>query len=205
MTTDGFEKFAPAEPEPDRGTSVALKVAIAAVAAIAVVAGFVVYGFATAPEPQPAAAYEPKPLPSRTAEPDDPRVGECVRVDKTNFDERLTRVGGCDKGTHTHVIAGLQRGGEDCGSASGQDRDQYLRHTHHWGLALCLVPAFEDGQCYDTSRISSEPGLVKQPCGAGNKRVKSHRDRADKAACEGGSVALVYPELKATYCFAKNY
>ncbi len=203
MPTDPFDKFSPQEPDVTRWRPPATAKWVLAITAtvfvvLAAVAGFVFYGLATAPEPgegRVEAATEN--LPTRTTGPDDPVVGECVRVEG----KVITRVGGCAKGTHNHVVADVKRGGEDCGAAS--TKDQYVRYIYSGSIGLCLAPVYVDGQCYGTAPVSGNGDIPNLGCDRlGALRARVLTDTAGACTPEERD-RLVYPEIRTTYCFTR--
>lgn len=205
MPDDPFEKFSPQEPDQTRWRPPAtakwvLAITATVFVALAAVAGFVFYGLATAPKPEGRAVEaEIQSAPTRTNGPDDPIAGECVRVEGNV----LTRVGGCAKGTHDHVIASVKRDGEDCGPPGVQD--PYVRYIYSGSIGLCLVPVYVDGQCYASAQVSGFGDIQKLGCDRlGAVRVRVLTDTADAAACTPAEREhLVYPEIRTTYCFTR--
>lgn len=170
------------------------KTLLAVLAVLAVVAGVVFLYVATRPEPDFPDAAAPT---SSSAKPGkEPAVGDCMRVTGAMLDAKVTKVD-CTA-EHSHVVASLQRNGEDCGT--DLTRAQYARYRYSWKLGVCLVPVFVDGQCYRFQIMQTE--IPKAECAKDNLRVKVLKDTVKDTDCGEGEQALVYPEIRTTYCFS---
>ncbi len=194
--SDPFENSAPREPALEKPG--VWKTLLAVGAVLVVVAGGVFLYVATRPEPD---FPDTAGVSVNGERGDEPVVGDCMRIDGNAVKATVTKVD-CAAGAHNQVVASLQRQGEDCGSASGQEKTKYSRYRWSGKLGVCLAPVFEDGQCY---RVTDLYGayMPKAPCNELALKVRVFKDTADPAVCGPGvPEGLVYPEIRTTYCMA---
>ena len=201
--SDPFERFAPQEHAlaPERPSTGVLRTLLVVGVVLIFIVGLAVYYVTTLPEPDHTADTRPVPLSvSRAPDPNEPVVGACARLTGPVLEAEYSAVD-CAAGTHNYVVGSLQRKGEDCGSASGTNKDQYARYRWSGALGLCLVPVFADGQCYQIGLFQAE--IPKSECTGVNARVQVLTNSLDKTACRPGTFeSLAYPEVTTTYCFS---
>ncbi|USX52401.1 hypothetical protein [Lentzea sp. HUAS12] len=131
-------------------------------------------------------------------------VGDCVLLTGGTFDAAYAKTE-CTENKHNYVVTRTLQTAEKC----GEDDDSYVKYTKGYGMNVCLVPVFADGECYDFALASLKAEFPKKPCG-GYMVVKAKvlADTVDKAACgqdERLALALAYPEIKTTYCLTHTF
>lgn len=131
------------------------------------------------------------------------QVGDCVKLSGPSFKPDYWKVA-CETGQHNYVVSKVISGqGEKC----GDDPDAYVRYSSYEDRRttnVCLIPIFVDGQCYNFSTASFDAEFQTIECSFLVVRAKVLKDTVDKAACgPNPPLALAYPEIRTTYCFAK--
>lgn len=131
------------------------------------------------------------------------QVGDCVRLSGPSFNPDYGKVV-CETGQHNYVVSKVIRAqGEKC----GDDPDSYVRYSAYEGRRttnVCLIPIFVDGQCYNFSTAGLDAEFQKIECSFLVVRAKVLPGTVDKAACgPNPPLALAYPEIRTTYCFAQ--
>ena len=132
-------------------------------------------------------------------------VGDCVQLAGGTFDATYTKTE-CAENKHNYTVSKTMRtGAEKC----GENVDSYVTYTKGYGMNVCLIPVFADGECYDFTLASLQAEFPKKACG-GYMVVKAEvlADTVDKAACgqdERLALALAYPEIKTTYCLTHTF
>ncbi|WP_189155918.1 LppU/SCO3897 family protein [Lentzea pudingi] len=132
-------------------------------------------------------------------------VGDCVQLAGGTFDATYTKTA-CAENKHNYTVSKtMPTAAEKCGTTE----DAYVRYTKGYGMNVCLIPVFADGECYDFALASLQAEFPKKPCG-GYMVVKAKvlPGTADKAACgqdERLALALAYPEISTTYCLTHTF
>ncbi|MDX3663554.1 hypothetical protein PV646_40240 [Streptomyces sp. ID05-26A] len=131
------------------------------------------------------------------------QVGDCVKLSGPSFKPDYGKVV-CETGQHNYVVSKVLRGhGEKC----GDDPDAYVKYSAYDGrktTAVCLIPIFVDGQCYNFSTAGLNAEFQTIECSFLVVRAKVLTGTVDKAACgPNPPLALAYPEIRTTYCFAQ--
>lgn len=131
-------------------------------------------------------------------------VGDCVVLQGGSFDATYTKAE-CSENKHNYTVVKTMPTNEDCGAEEGA----YVKYTKGYGMNVCLVPVFADGECYDFALASLKAEFPKKPCG-GHMVVKAKvlTGTADKAACgqdQRLALALAYPEISTTYCLTHTF
>ncbi|WP_394617485.1 hypothetical protein JNUCC0626_49235 [Lentzea sp. JNUCC 0626] len=124
-------------------------------------------------------------------------VGDCALLQGTTFDVQYTKTD-CAENKHNYAVVKTMPTNEKC----GEQEEAYVKYTKGYGMNVCLVPVFVDGECYDFSRAALQAEIPKSPCsGLGVAKAKVLANTVDKAACgPNPALALAYPEIKTTYC-----
>ncbi|MFD4673614.1 hypothetical protein ACFWNN_28080 [Lentzea sp. NPDC058450] len=146
----------------------------------------------------------PPPTTATSKPPPFAAVGDCVVLQGGSFDVKYTKTD-CAENKHNYTVVKTMPTNEKCGA----EEDAYIKYTKGYGMNVCLVPVFADGECYDFSLAALNAELPKKPCG-GYMVVKAKVlvGTVDKAACgtdERLAVALAYPEIKTTYCLTHTF
>ncbi|KJK42015.1 hypothetical protein UK23_39220 [Lentzea aerocolonigenes] len=133
-------------------------------------------------------------------------VGDCVKLTGTSIDLKYDKVS-CEGGLHNYTVGKVLGGqSEKC----GEDPAAYTKYKGHSGyksVALCMIPVFVDGQCYDFSLSGLYAEIKTVECGAfQSAKAKVLANTVDKAACgESPALAVAYPEIRTTYCFTQAF
>ncbi|MBP2326143.1 putative low-complexity protein [Kibdelosporangium banguiense] len=128
------------------------------------------------------------------------KAGDCAKVTGTQSKPEYASVA-CNS-ADANVIVGkaLSSTTESCGSETYLEFTQTARRGPD--TKLCLVPKFEEGQCYKMDAGDSV-AITKQACGADNIKItKVITGKADEAQCGEGTKGLPIPEPATTYCLA---
>ncbi|SDH18653.1 hypothetical protein SAMN05216553_117115 [Lentzea fradiae] len=150
--------------------------------------------------PVPATTSEPKPFAV---------VGDCVLL-SGGSDGGVTAPEyaqtECAENKHNYTVGKTMRTGEKC----GENEYWYVRYTEGYGMNVCLIPVYADGECYDFKRPSGGVEAPKTACGSDLLviRVKVLTGVADTAACppdERRATAMAYPEINTTYCLSQTF
>jgi hypothetical protein len=130
------------------------------------------------------------------------KAGDCAKVSGTESKPEYAAAA-CDSAEANAIVSkATSNTSEACGSTEGVV--QIIQKLGRGpDTKLCLIPRFEEGQCYKTESGDSSLALVKQACAADNIKVtKVIKDKVDPTLCGEGGAPVTYTEPPITYCLA---